>query len=52
MTFYVEYSDIPHIQTECEEYPGVLRGLLPVPHNIVIDLNNVMLASREHEASN
>ena len=32
----------PDIQSECGEYPRVLRGILSLPHNIVMDLNNVM----------
>ena len=31
-----------HQKTECGEYPGILRGILLIPHNIVMDLNNVM----------
>ena len=34
--------DIPHIQTVCGEYLGILRGILSAPQNIVMDLNNVM----------
>ena len=32
----------PHIQTECGEYYVVCR-VLSIPHNIVMDLNNVMV---------
>ena len=35
-------QNIPHIQEECEKYLGILCGILSVPHNIVIVLNNVM----------
>ena len=28
--------------TECEEYMGILRGILSLPEHIVMDLNNVM----------
>lgn len=38
------FSDIPYIQSECGEYPSILCGILPVPHNIVMDLDNVMYA--------
>ena len=31
-----------HSQFECGEYPGILRGILSVPQNIVMALNNVM----------
>ena len=34
--------NIPHIQTKCEEYPRILSGIVSVPHNIIMDLNNVM----------
>lgn len=47
MAFHVEFLDIPHTQIKCEEYPWVLRGVLPVPHKTVMDLNNVMLASAD-----
>ena len=30
------------IQAECGEYPRLLRGMLSVSRNIVMDLNNVM----------
>ena len=36
------FPDIPHIQSECGEYPGILRETLSVPHDIVMDLYNVM----------
>jgi hypothetical protein len=31
-----------HIQPECAQYLGTFRRILSVPHNIVMDLNNVM----------
>ena len=34
--------DNPHVQFECGEYPGISCGILSIPHNIVMDLNNVM----------
>ena len=34
---------IPHIQSECGEYPGIFCGILSVPHNIAVDMNNIML---------
>jgi hypothetical protein len=34
--------DIPRIQSECGEYLGILRGMLSVPQNIVMNSNNVM----------
>ena len=30
----------PHL--DCGEYPGILRGILSVPHNKAMDLNNVI----------
>ena len=40
--FHVVFPDIPHIQSECGEYSGILRGILSVPQIVVMDLNNVM----------
>ena len=40
--FHIVFLDIPHIHKECGEYPGILRGLLSIPLNIGIKLNNVM----------
>ena len=40
--FHIVFLDIPHIQCECGEYPGILRGILSVPQNIVMNMNNVM----------
>ena len=34
-------QNIPPIQTECREYPGIFYGVLSVPQNIVMDLNNI-----------
>ena len=31
-----------HKQTDCGKYPGILHGILSVPHNFVMNLNNVM----------
>jgi hypothetical protein len=39
--FHVVFSDIPHIQSECWEYLGILSGILSVPQNIVMGMNNV-----------
>lgn len=30
------------IQTKCGKYPGIRRGIMAVPHNIIMDLTNVM----------
>ena len=35
IVFHKIFLDIPHIQSKC--------GILSVPHNIVMDLNNVMI---------
>ena len=40
-------QSIPHIQIECEEYPGVFSGILLVPQNIVMDLNNVTIPRKQ-----
>ena len=42
-TIHKIYLNISHIQTKCGKYHGIFCGLLLVPHNIVMDLNNVML---------
>ena len=34
--------DNSHIQTECGIYMGLFCGILTVPHNIIMDLNNVL----------
>ena len=31
-----------HIWTESREYPGIFHGILSVPQNIILDVNNVM----------
>ena len=31
-----------HIWTEYGEYPGTFHGILSVPQNIILDVNNVM----------
>ena len=36
-----------HIQSECGEYPRLLRGILSIPLNVVMDLNNVVLECEE-----
>ena len=41
--FHVVFLDIFHIQIECEEYLGILCGILSVPHNNVMDFNDVMM---------
>jgi hypothetical protein len=35
--------NVPHVKYECEEY---IHIILPVPRNIVMDLNNVMMMDR------
>ena len=35
-------QNVPHIETECEEYPLIFRKILSVPHNIVMNMKNVM----------
>ena len=31
-----------HVWTQCGKYMEILCGILSVPHNTIIDLNNVM----------
>ena len=45
--FHILFLDIPLIQFECGEYLGILRKILSVPQNIVMNLNNVMTCERE-----
>ena len=41
--YAMEYSYIfPHIQFECRTYLGIFHGILSVPQNIVMDMNNAM----------
>ena len=42
ISIIVVFSNIPNIQTKCGEYLRILHGILSVPQNIVMDLNNVM----------
>ena len=46
----VVFPDIPHIQIKCGEYVGILRGILSIPHNNVMDLNNVMKCNFDQHA--
>ena len=46
VAFHVVFPDIPHIQTGCGKYSGILCGILSVPQNIVMDLNNMMDGKR------
>jgi hypothetical protein len=32
-----------HVWTECGKYPKIFHGILLISHNIVMDLNNVMI---------
>ena len=36
------FSDIPHIKSKCGECKGIFMGILSMPHNTLMDLNNVM----------
>ena len=38
----VVFPNILHIQSECGDYLGLLRGILSVPHNHIMDMENVM----------
>jgi hypothetical protein len=37
------FLNTPHIQYECWEYPEILCGILSIPQNIIMDLNNIMI---------
>ena len=41
--FHGIFSYVSHIQSECGKYPRIFCGTLSIPHNIVMDLNNVTL---------
>ena len=40
--FHIIFLDILHIQSEYEEYLEIFHGILSIPHNIVVNLNNIM----------
>ena len=40
--FITMFCGTKNIYLECGEYPKILREILSVPQNIVMDLNNVM----------
>ena len=40
--FHRIFLDIPHIQTECENHHEIFCGIMSVPQNIVMDMNNVV----------
>ena len=40
--FHVIFLDIPHSQFECGDYLGILRKIMSVPYNTIMDLNNIM----------
>ena len=40
--FYKKFSDVFHIQLKCEKYPNIFCGVLSIPHNTVMDVNNIM----------
>lgn len=41
--------DIPHIQTEREEYLEIFCGVLLVPHKTLMNMNNVMFKFDQHK---
>jgi hypothetical protein len=45
--FHIIFLDISHIQYECGKYQGILSGILSVPQNVVVDMNNVMSMERK-----
>ena len=42
-------QNIPHIQTKCGKHSVLLCGILSIPQNIVMDLNNVIIAHGLHD---
>ena len=40
--FHKIFLNISHIQTECGKYSGIFYEILPIPQNIVMNLNDVM----------
>ena len=44
------FPDTPQIQSECGEYLRILHGIISVPHNIVMDLNNVMCNTKSEKS--
>ena len=48
--FHVIFQNIPRIQTEFGECPGILHRVLSVLQNIVMDLNNVMECNFDQHA--
>ena len=42
IVFHGIFPDISHIQFECGKYLGVFCGIVSIPHNIVMNLDNVM----------
>jgi hypothetical protein len=33
------------IQYECGKYPRIFHGILSIPHNVVMNMNNIMIAN-------
>ena len=42
--FHGIFPDISHIQSKCGHYLGKFHGILSVPHNIVMDMINVIIS--------
>ena len=40
--FHGIFPYIFHIRSECENYKGIFHGIMSIPQNIIMDLNNVM----------
>lgn len=51
--FHKTFSDVYHVWSECEKYSRLFRGMMPVPYDIVMDLNHGMpsfdLTNKNHE---
>ena len=44
-------QNTPHIKTKCGEYPRICHGILSVPQNIVMNLNNVIKAMHHQQTT-
>ena len=41
--FHIIFPHISHIHSECGEYAEILCGILSLPHNIVMNMNNAII---------
>lgn len=40
--FHIIFPNISHIQSECGKHHEIFYGIISIPHNTAMDLNNVM----------